>query len=132
MLAEKQLRTIERSALIGMTSDIAVVIDADGKVLEADVRLPVNGAAFDDWPGKSFFDLVTSESHEKVTALMQDGLDGVPTWRQVNHPNGGFDHPIRYCAVPLGKGGKVLWLGQDMMPLAQLQQQLVEAQEAAE
>lgn len=137
MLPEKLLKSVDRSLLIDQLSDIALILDSQGTVLEANINL--NGSRFSsrDWVGKQFFDIVTSESEEKVRALIAESATNTPhsiTWRQVNHPvkGGSIDHPVKYCLVPLGKSNKILGMGQDLMPVAALQQQLIEAQQAAE
>jgi len=138
MLSEKQLRSVERSKLLELTSDVTLILDGDGIVLEAAIRMRSgNGTFKKDWSGKALADLVTPESREKVAELLRDAGDPnieEPRWRQLNHPgpHEGIDHPVRYCALKLGKGDRILGLGHDMMPLAEVQQQLIDAQEAAE
>ncbi len=128
---ERQLRSLSRSTLVDLTSDVVLLMDKDGTILDSNVRAlgRIDPQQFE--VGKSFYDAVTTESREKVDALLQDNT---PQWRQLNHPvsETDLDHPIRYCALPLGKGEKILSLGQDLLPLAELQQQLVAAQESAE
>ena len=84
------------------------------------------------WVGRQWADTVTSESRGKVEALLQDAAnEATPRWRQVNHqiPKGG-ELPVLYTAVRLGDGDRVLAMGRSLRPMADLQQQLVEAQQA--
>lgn len=120
--------------LITAVSDIALLLDAkDGLVrdvafgsdeLQKEVR--------DSWVGHSWASLVTVESRPKVEALLKDaGGNLAARWRHVNHRTSGEDLPIVYAAMRVGDG-KLVAVGRSLRPMAQLQQQLVEAQQSME
>jgi PAS domain-containing protein len=88
--------------MLDTTSDVALVMDGEGRVLDVRVR----DAAFRliaqrHWLGRRWHDIVTLESHDKVDALLQGALAGRPEPpRQVNHPaRSGPDWPVLYTAV---------------------------------
>ncbi|MCR9219997.1 MAG: transcriptional regulator PpsR [Alphaproteobacteria bacterium] len=116
-------------ALIAAASDVALVLDGEGVVLDAAFgsgELPHALSA--DWIGRRFGEIVTPESRSKVEDLLRDSAAGPTRWRQLNHPiEDGPDLPIKYTAVPMS-GGRVLAVGREMRALAALQQRLVETQ----
>ncbi|MEO1173877.1 MAG: transcriptional regulator PpsR, partial [Myxococcota bacterium] len=71
---------------------------------------------------------------EKAEALLQEVRDDTPARsREVNHSRGGLgDFPVRYSAIPLGKDGNVLVIGRELGAIADLQQQLINAQQSME
>ena len=91
--------------LIAAAADIALVVDAKGIVRDVSF-----GAAeyaeqgCDQWVGKRFLDIVTSESRPKVQEMLRDAADKAPLkWRQLNHPaKNGADFPVRYAALQIG------------------------------
>lgn len=122
-------------AVLSAACDIALVIARDGTVRDVSCSksdLASNGV--DSWRGRDWSSTVTIESQDKVTEILRDAQSGSPArWRQINHPvAGGPDLPVRYIAVPFGKKGDVLALGREMRRVAELQQELVGAQQAME
>ena len=132
------------SLLAGIGGDVAArVIAAAGDValvLEGGVIRDVAvGAAdlasddFDAWIDRPWIDTVTGESRGKIEELLRDAADpAVGRWRQVNHPLGGGDVPIRYLAIDAEKDGRVIAIGRDMRAAAALQQRLLAAQQSME
>ncbi len=125
--------------LIGSCSDIALVLDSNGTVLEAIVQDAALAAlAGAGWKGRAWPDTVTVESRDKVEGLLRDAEAGLPTrWRQVNHPVRGHDDlPFSYAAVKMGVAGvgkpSFVAFGRDLRSTVQLQRRLVEAQQAME
>lgn len=129
------------SAVVSASSDIALVIDAQGVV--RDVSLGVETAQdlsdLQQWTGRPWIDTVTVESRPKVMALLaaargNEGRDpAAPVPRQVNHPlANGQDLPVAYRVVPLGQDGRLLALGRNLRMLAAVQQRLVDAQQSME
>ena len=122
-------------ALIATASDVALVLDSEGLILDvafADADLAKE--ADNGWVGRRFLDIVTIESRPKIADLMRDANPRAPTrWRQVNHPaTGGPDIPIRYCTLAFGPDRRIVALGRDLRAMASLQQRLAEAQQAME
>ena len=122
-------------ALIASASDVALVLDVDGVILDAafaDADLAKE--ADSGWVGRSFADICTVESRPKIADLVRDANARAPTrWRQVNHPAlSGPDIPIRYCTLRFGQEGRIVALGRDLRAMASLQQRLAEAQQSME
>lgn len=121
--------------LVSASTDIALVVDGDGIIEDVSIgndELPRDEV--DCWVGKPWVDTVTIESRPKIRELLSEaGSRRVPRWRQVNHPsNRGADLPVRYSALQLGQGGRVVALGRELRAMAQLQQHLVNAQQSME
>jgi len=121
--------------LIGIASDIALIMDDQGVVQDVSVRkseLAVLGCQ--DWVGKAWADLVTSESRIKVEDMLsQNGSETDIRWRQVNHATPqGVDLPIQYAVLRLEMDGRILALGRDLEAVAVLQRRLVETQQSME
>lgn len=125
--------------LIGSSSDIALVLDGAGSVLDVLVQdVALSALAGAGWKGRAWADTVTVESRDKVESLLRDAEAGLPTrWRQVNHPvRGQEDLPLTYAAVHLGGSqafkARYVAFGRDLRATVQLQRRLVEAQQAME
>jgi transcriptional regulator PpsR len=122
--------------LITGASDIALVIDKHG-IIE-DVALgndELTRQGYNSkWLGQAWVDTVTEESRPKVSDLLKDAAVGeMPRFREVNHPClTGLDVPIRYSTVRIGTDGRTVALGRDLRNLSNLQQRLVDAQQAME
>ncbi len=116
------------SRLLRAASDVALVMDGSGQILSVtvqDAELPL--AELQAWVGQSWVQTVTTESRQKIEALLADAiaiagasistsasaLGGTPgRWRQVNHPQAvGDDLPLLYTAVLVELGGDVLPAG---------------------
>ena len=122
------------SRLIGQASDIALLVDKKGVVLDVSVgRSVLTALGCQSWLGKPWLDTVTPESRGKVTDLLNPKTASPEvTWRHINHPvNGGEDVAIQYTAMPLDQGHMLL-LGRDLEALASLQRRLVETQQSME
>jgi transcriptional regulator PpsR len=117
--------------------DIAVVLDSDGRVIDAAFS---NGdptrSGSDGWIGRDWSDLVNVESKPKIAEMLAAAAAGdVPRWRQVNHPTNDGDVPVRWLAFGSGSAGaerRVLAVGQDMRASAVLQQRLIQTQQSLE
>ncbi|MDX2258320.1 MAG: transcriptional regulator PpsR [Hyphomicrobiaceae bacterium] len=135
---QKSLGTLDADAtaqLIAAAVDVALVLDRKGII--RDLMIGGNdlvSTAEKDWLGRPFVDTVTIESRPKVEELLNPPASPTPSrWRQVNHPmREGRDLPIRYAALPIGQGGRMIAIGQDLRAQAGMQQRLIEAQSALE
>lgn len=117
------------------TSDVALVIDERGLIQDlAFGTEEMSAEGFEGWLGRPWIDTVTVESRPKIEAMLADaGVGRPPRWRQVNHPTAsGVDVPVMYSAVPCGRTGRIIAVGRDLRGIAQLQQRLVDAQQAIE
>ncbi|MFM8766381.1 MAG: transcriptional regulator PpsR, partial [Rubrivivax sp.] len=125
--------------LVESTSDLVVLLDTQGHVLEAAVHEgSLAGLGASAWVGRPWVDTVTVESREKIEASMKDAAQAVPSrWRQVNHPVLGIDDlPVLYMTVPV-KGesagpARMVAFGRDLRSTVALQRRLVEAQQTME
>lgn len=120
--------------LIAAAADVALIIDSSGVIRDVashNTELAEMGRA--RWLGLPWVDSVTVESRAKIEALLGQAEAEKPTARQVNHPvPGSADIPVLYSAVGVGEGGRIVAVGRDLRPVAQLQQRLVEAQQSME
>jgi transcriptional regulator PpsR len=125
--------------LVESTSDLVLLLDAAGGVLEVSVHdgsLAGLGAAA--WVGRPWVDTVTVESREKIVAALADAAQATPSrWRQVNHPVPGADDlPVLYMTVPVQSesagAARMVAFGRDLRSTVALQRRLVEAQQTME
>ena len=139
--AKKWLGDLDSEAagrLITVASDVALVLSdrRDGVIRDVSFGSDeVASALADNWVGKPWIDTVTVESRPKIEALLRDSnANAAPRWRMVNHRagTGTVDLPILYAAVQVGGEGQVVAFGRSMQPMANLQQQLVSAQQSME
>lgn len=139
ILGELDARTASR--LIESSSDLALVLDGEGTILDVvthDAELSDSAAAA--WRGRHWSDTVTIESRDKVAQMLAEAEAAVATRRrQVNHPTaGGEDLPILYSAVRIDGDKRApaqrrfVAFGRDLRPTVALQRRLVEAQQAME
>jgi PAS domain-containing protein len=145
----RELDTAQAQALIDAAGDLALVLDADGTVL--DVRAhdrELLKTARRAWLGKMWADTVTVESRDKVAELLAAALADAPgAPRQVNHPAAaGPDLPVLYAAVRVAgsattrtssrsaarDGVRVVALGRDLRDTVMLQRRLIDAQQSME
>ena len=124
------------AALLAAAADVVLVIDGDGVIQDVAANaaeLPVTGGER-SWIGKALTDIVTVESKSKISRLLKEtDIDSKPIWRQINIPAArGADLPLSFCAVPVGPKGRMIAFGRDMRAQSELQQQLVDAQQAME
>ncbi len=138
LIADLDARAANR--LLGTASDVVLVLDRDGSVLDLHVPDEQLAALLGaGWRGKAWRDLVTPEGRDKVDAMLADARAGTPArWRQVNHAVAGRDDvPVTYTALalaeePAPRKPALLALGRDLRATAQLQRRLVDAQQAME
>ena len=139
-LGDLDAKTVSR--LVGASSDIALVLDDEGTILEVMAQRDELGArGTRDWLGRPWVQTVTVESRQKVEALLRDvqAAADAGRWRQVNHPvKGGDDLPLLYSTMRVvgddsrsGKG-RIVAFGRDLRDTMALQRRLIESQQAME
>ncbi len=121
-------------ALATVSSDIALVINADGliqRVSACDAKLT---EATSDWVGRHWGDTVTKESRGKVEQLLEEACSaGLTRRREVNLLSvTGADIPMAYSAIRLGDDGPLIAAGRDMRAIAAIQQHFIETQQEME
>ncbi len=123
--------------IIAEISDAGVVISDEGRVLAVMVN-PANSdfAALDSAEGKDLRALLTHESIRKFEERLSEFLTSDRPVRplELNHTlrDGRLELPVRYSFHRIGPDGAILLLGRDLRPIAEMQQQLVQAQLALE
>ena len=120
--------------LLQAAADVTLLIDAEGHIYETILGPALDRDALASWEGRNWHDIVSSETRPKVRALLDEAVaNGVSRFRQLNHPlPDGDELPIGYTVVRVGDGDRLLGVGKNLKALADLQQQLVEAQQAME
>ncbi len=132
------------SKLIEAASDIALVLDDQGTIVDLVVQDPdLPSAQAAQWIGRPWVQTVTIESRQKVEALLRDAASasGESRWRQINHPTeDGDDLPLLYAAVRVdakagggrGRKGCIVVFGRNLRATVALQKRLIESQQAME
>ncbi|NEK24170.1 transcriptional regulator PpsR [Sulfitobacter sp. JBTF-M27] len=126
------------SEIISRIADLALVISSSGTVLgvlsNPNSKLKY---AFSRWEGQPLSAYLTVESipkfEERLAAFVASGGAAVRPV-ELNHTATREQHefPVRYSFHRIGTDGAILLLGQDLRPVAEMQQQLVAAQIALE
>lgn len=118
-------------ALVSSVSDVAIVTDRSGVVLDIIWNLETD-QGFDPQTliGQQVAELVTTECRAKIAEMLTaEGPEEGGRQREINHKIDGLDEfPVRYNAV--GAGDSVIFLGHEIRAVAALQSRLVEAQRA--
>lgn len=122
--------------IVTSACDLALVVTTDLVVLSA-IANPHLGfwAKVAQWHGASLESLLTPESWIKLKGRLASG--DLSTHRvlsvELTHSDRvNFQFPVRYAVSSVGDGECLLLVGRDMRPIAELQQQLVQAQLALE
>ena len=119
--------------IIAQVADIGVVISDTGTVLSI-LANPASNTfrALERWEGKDIRSILTIESVSKFDSRLAEFLEDVPNVRPVelNHTDdrSQVEIPVRYSFHRIGPDGAILLLGRDLRPIAEMQQQLVQAQ----
>lgn len=124
------------AALVAASSDLALVLTADGTIEDVSVSAedlaPQLRTVVAGWRGRGWASTVTIESRDKIAELIATAVRGdSPRWRQVNIVIGKTQEiPILFSAIAVKPKKRLLALGRDMRGTAALQQRLVETQQA--
>ncbi len=119
--------------IIAEVADVGVVISETGSILSVIVN-PTNEAfrQLESWENKDIRASLTIESVSKFENRLAEFLENKAKVRPVelNHTDGNnrWESPVRYSFHRIGPDGAILLLGRDLRPIAEMQQQLVEAQ----
>lgn len=114
--------------------DVALHVTSAGDVTEVYCDDQFGTVPLRHWPGSNWREIVSPDSRSKVDHLLREGEErGVSRARQVNHKlPGGGEIPVSYTLVRMDQEGHFMALGRNLQALSELQQQLVEAQQALE
>jgi transcriptional regulator PpsR len=113
--------------LAALAGDIVLKLDRAGVVRDI-AATGIEQATLRGFLGRHFDEIVAVESKPKITELLAGANPA--QWRQVNHPLGQGNLPVRYRVVPLPDG--FLAIGRDVRSAAVLQQRLLQVQQSLE
>lgn len=119
--------------IIAQVADLGVVVSDAGIVLSV-LNNPANESfkTLERWEGLDIRTTLTIESVSKFDARLAEFIAGAAFVRPVelNHTAEGSrqEIPVRYSFHRIGPDGAILLLGRDLRPIAEMQQQLVQAQ----
>lgn len=120
--------------IVAATADVALVIDTAGTIL--DVQLGRTMGDHPEWRtlvGQKWLDVVMKDSRGKVEQILAESFDaGTERSREVNIrvPQLG-EFPLRFTGVNVD-AERMIALGTDLRPVAEMQQRLVSAQQGME
>ncbi|MEM6733711.1 MAG: transcriptional regulator PpsR, partial [Myxococcota bacterium] len=138
LLSEETLGALDVKVVaevISASTDIALVLDQKGIIKDVSIHPSHrDDPRFSGWIGLTWRDTVALDSQPKVEALLREvRSDDSVRSREINHRHTGLeDFPVRYSAIPLGNDGNILAIGRELGTVANLQQQLMNAQQAME
>jgi len=119
--------------IIAQVADVGIVISDVGTVLS--VLANPNSDTFrglESWEGHDIRRFLTDESIAKFDTRLAQFVeqDGSVRPIELNHTDGTqrWGSPVRFSFHRIGPNGEILLLGRDLQPIAEMQQQLVEAQ----
>jgi transcriptional regulator PpsR len=122
--------------VVAATCDLAIVCSPDRTVMSV-IASPSTGlgAKAANWPGAKLEDIFNVESWAKLKARLEDGPPepGAVYTLELNHADTvTFPYPVKYSLTQLDTDGTFIMAGRDLRGLAEVQQQLVQAQLALE
>ena len=138
--ADRLIPNLDQAAtadLISRLCDFAIVISRDGEIIQT-MTSPFLVPRLDmsSWKGRRFTDTLTKESVPKFETRLAEFKAGQKDIRPVELNHRATDQqaelPVRYTYHSAASDGSTLLLGSDLRPVAEMQQQLVEAQIALE
>ncbi|MEO0389300.1 MAG: transcriptional regulator PpsR [Pseudomonadota bacterium] len=124
------------SSIIAAASDLALVVSSDARILSVVISSGDDSMGnLTHWEGRPIAEFLTEESIEKFEVAHAAYMAGNPPKAplEVTHSdNAVWHHPVRYTFHQIGVDDAALMLGRDLRPIAETQQQLVQAQIALE
>ncbi|MEZ5754660.1 MAG: transcriptional regulator PpsR [Paracoccaceae bacterium] len=124
------------SEILATASDIALLVSPARRIISVLVNPHHRSfGQLTDWEGAQLRDVLTDESLRKLDARLS-GMHGArhgDTAVELNHTDQSiWEFPVRYSLHRIGSDDSILMLGRDLRPIAEVQQQLVQAQLALE
>jgi len=120
--------------LVSLVADTVLVMDEHG-VIENVLNTQTHGLGqLNSLIGKSWIESSSIESRKKIEMLLASkDDDNQQKWRQINIPSPDSpDLPLMVMVLHCTQDNKILGVGRDLRSLANLQQRLIEAQQAIE
>lgn len=129
--------TPEIAAIVAAAAELAIVIDLQGRVMDAAILSPDLRRDLEDaslWIGRRWQEIATAGSRSEIEALLGELAGGAGAGaRQISHQAAdGSDLPLHFSALRLGSSDVFIAFGRDQRPAAALRQRLVDAQMALE
>lgn len=123
------------SEIIAAASDIAIVLDQNTIIQSVAVSPAADGFGnLSHWEGRPLIEFLGTDSVAKFQKAFEQFSDGQDLSKpiELNHEdNAAWQYPVRYSMHRFGENTALL-LGRDLRPIAETQQQLVQAQIALE
>ncbi len=114
--------------------DIRLLLDTKGVITDATLASGLVGEDLGDWIGRRWADTVDDIGGDKVSRIIDEAMSGrVAAFRQVNQlfPSG-IVLPIEYTTVRVDDQNGLIAIGKNLQAIAEIQAQLVSAQQAIE
>lgn len=120
--------------IVAAAADVAVYLSSFGTIERVQVGAAFEGESLEDWVGRAWTDTIAADTRDKVQKLLAEADDeGLSRERQVNQLlGGGYQVPVAFRVLSLPDESGYLALGRSLQPMSDLQQQLVETQQALE
>ncbi len=120
--------------LASVASDMALVVDSDGVILNVAEGSAALSGQCSRWVGRRWVDTASADSRRKIELLLDEARAGrVTQRREVNHPIfDGDDVPIAWTAISLGGNGPLVAVGRDLRAVAAIQRRFLDAQHEME
>lgn len=124
------------SGIIAAASDIALVVDDAATILSVIVSPAAESFGnLSHWEGRPVVEFLAEDSIDKFQKAHARHIEGETIKKplELNHEdNAAWKYPVRYTLHRFGQDNTALLLGRDLRPIAETQQQLVQAQIALE
>jgi transcriptional regulator PpsR len=114
--------------------DVTLVLDNDGVINDATLANSISGEGVAGWIGRPWFETVGEVGSDRVRRMIADArATGISAFGQVNQrfPSG-RELPIEYAAARVAGRAGLVAIGKNLQSVAELQSQLVAAQQARE
>ena len=114
--------------------DVKLVLDPQGVIQEATMAGGFAGERPERWLGRPWTDTVRQADGAQLKRMLDEARSrGVSAFHQVlQRLPSGAEAPVEYTAVRLEKGNALLAIGKSLRAVTELQNRLVEAQQAME
>lgn len=130
-------KTDERmvATLIAASSDLTLVLGGDDIIKDLSFSLedPLSGV-IPRWRGQPVEEVVHGSSRPLLRKMLRSARGGKPARRfDISHPIEGGPHlPVQYSALRIGSDDRIVLLGRDLRPVADLQSRLLSNRQSLE
>lgn len=123
------------AALIAAASDLTLVVGDDDIIKDLSTNLDDPLAlAIPAWRGQPVEEIVHDNSRPLLRRMLGSARGGKPPKRfDISHPlEGGHQLPMQYSALPIAGDGRIVLMGRDLRPVADLQSRLLTNRQSLE